>query len=155
MLSGKRHTFIATPCMSSGMYVERNVPPHGKNIPTATSKTQKAEKTAMKSLVKTGMMMATAPSAKTRMASCSTGTELDISKSRPPMVMHAMRQLNTRPVGSGSDDSESSVGTHMKTNVYIVPSNKLVDAATRPIRQLVTISQIDSFMPTSSFLSPS
>ena len=63
-----------------------------------------------------------------RMKPCNAG------KHSPPMVMDIIREEKTQPVGTPpGGDNDNSVGTHMKTNVYIAPSLR---ACVRPMRQI-------------------
>merc|ERR1719171_3161432 len=105
----------------------------------------------MKSREPTGIATESAASAKTTIASFSTGTSFARSKRRPPIVMQHIKQEKTRPVGRGSFVKPRRVGTHMKTNVYIHPSNKLVLAATSMIRLSETTRQVEDVF--SSFFS--
>merc|ERR1712072_1472164 len=141
IFNGKRARFIATPCNSSGMYLDRNIPPHGKNMPTAVSTARNAQNTTVKSVEKTGIAMETAARTNTTVAIVSTAMSFALSNNNPPIVMHVIKQEKTSPVGNGSDDKERRVGTHMNTNVYIAPSNKLVLAATKQIRGLLNTRQ--------------
>merc|ERR1712216_238760 len=106
----------------------------------------------MKSRANTGMATETAARKNTPIARFSTATSFARSKRRPPMVMQHMKQENTRPVGRGSFVEPRRVGTHMKTKVYMDPSNKLVLAATSKIRLSEITRQVEDWF--SSFLSP-
>mmetsp|Transcript_493 Transcript_493/g.1538 ORF Transcript_493/g.1538 Transcript_493/m.1538 type:complete len:268 (+) Transcript_493:210-1013(+) len=140
-----RNMFITLPCSSSGITFERSTPPQGWKTPTQHSKTRKAERMGTTPLQNTGTSSAHAPTTKhptPRYSAGATLSSIDGEKRMPPSEMHVIMLANTRPVGSLPPCSAPSiVGTHMKTNEYMEPSNS---ALTEP-RRTAFLSVLNRF----------
>mmetsp|Transcript_34170 Transcript_34170/g.41232 ORF Transcript_34170/g.41232 Transcript_34170/m.41232 type:complete len:161 (+) Transcript_34170:132-614(+) len=139
-LSGKRKIFRIAPCSESGMYFERRVPATGMNSPTQNSHNTKHISTVSKQLApadpkhREGTAILTAARVYTINADVSASLPSRVNfdtifckggNNAPPIVIAIIKAEKTAPVGKPSGgSSESNVGTHIKTNVYIAPSLK-------------------------------